>query len=72
MRHFLTTITPILTLALSLTTLGCSTASEHRAEVDAATTSALTAGVVQKEVRICMSGSEVASTLGSPNIVTTD
>ena len=32
----------------------------------------LTAGVVQKEIRIGMAGDEVAMSLGSPNIVTTD
>lgn len=32
----------------------------------------LTVGVVQKEIRVGMSGSQVAEALGSPNIVTTD
>ena len=32
----------------------------------------LTVGTVQKEIKKGMSGSEVAQTLGSPNIVTTD
>lgn len=32
----------------------------------------LTAGTVQREVHIGMSGAEVAEALGSPNIVTTD
>lgn len=32
----------------------------------------LTAGNVQREIRIGMSGAEVAESLGSPNIVTTD
>ncbi len=32
----------------------------------------LTVGTVQKEIRIGMSGAEVAEVLGSPNIVTTD
>lgn len=32
----------------------------------------LTVGTVQKEVRIGMSGAEVAEVLGSPNIVSTD
>ena len=32
----------------------------------------LTVGTVQKEVRIGMSGAEVAQVLGSPNIVSTD
>jgi len=32
----------------------------------------LTVGTVQKEIRIGMSGAEVANALGSPNIVSTD
>ena len=32
----------------------------------------LTVGTVQREIRIGMSGAEVAEVLGSPNIVTTD
>ncbi len=32
----------------------------------------LTVGTVQKEIRIGMSGADVASVLGSPNIVSTD
>ena len=32
----------------------------------------LTVGQVQKEIRIGMSGAEVAQVLGSPNVVTTD
>lgn len=32
----------------------------------------LTLGTVQKEIRVGMSGSDVVSILGSPNIVTTD
>jgi outer membrane protein assembly factor BamE (lipoprotein component of BamABCDE complex) len=32
----------------------------------------LTVGTVQKEIRIGMSGAEVAAALGSPNIVSTD
>lgn len=32
----------------------------------------LTAGSVQREIRVGMSGAEVAEALGSPNIVTTD
>jgi outer membrane protein assembly factor BamE (lipoprotein component of BamABCDE complex) len=31
-----------------------------------------TVGTVQKEIRVGMSGADVAATLGSPNVVTTD
>lgn len=33
---------------------------------------ALTVGQVQKEIRVGMSGADVAAALGSPNVVTTD
>lgn len=56
---------PILFIAISLVA-GCATTSSGGPEGN------LTVGVVQREVRIGMSGSEVAEVLGSPNIVTTD
>lgn len=53
---------------------GCITAAEHAKDVDRATGEGdkLTVGTVQREIHIGMSGAEVASVLGSPNIVTTD
>lgn len=61
---------------LSITTApllgGCITASGHRAQVSDGGPQTLTAGTVQREIRVGMSGAEVASTLGSPNIVSTD
>lgn len=48
------------------------TAGEHRTAVRDDTGDRVTAGTVQKEVRVGMSGAEVAQALGSPNIVTTD
>lgn len=62
---------PIVIAAL-LTISGCMSASQHRAEVQDDSGEKMTVGVVQKEVRIGMSGAEVASVLGSPNIVSTD
>jgi len=50
---------------------GCS-ASRHVEDVRSAEADKLTVGTVQKEIHIGMSGSDVASVLGSPNIVTTD
>ncbi len=51
---------------------GCS-ATHHAADVrQADETDRVTVGTVQKEIRIGMSGAEVAVALGSPNIVTTD
>ena len=53
---------------------GCQSAQEHAADVNAANAGAnnLTVGTVQREIRVGMSGGEVASVLGAPNIVTTD
>jgi outer membrane protein assembly factor BamE (lipoprotein component of BamABCDE complex) len=51
---------------------GCMSASEHRADVSNPVNDRVTVGTVQKEVRVGMSGAEVAAVLGSPNIVSTD
>lgn len=51
---------------------GCMSASQHRAEVSNPVGDRVTVGTVQKEIRIGMSGADVASVLGSPNIVSTD
>ena len=48
------------------------TASQHRAEVEKPAGDELTVGTVQKEIRVGMSGAEVAAVLGAPNIVSTD
>jgi len=50
---------------------GCS-ASGHVRDVRAEDADRVTVGTVQKEIRIGMSAADVAATLGSPNIVTTD
>ncbi|MFC7541630.1 hypothetical protein ACFQU2_22175 [Siccirubricoccus deserti] len=52
---------------------GC-TAAQNASSVSAAREGQdrLTLGIVQREVRVGMSGAEVASVLGAPNIVTTD
>lgn len=63
----------IFTLALLLTMLtGCMTASQHRSEVQDDSGDKLTVGVVQKEIKVGMSGAGVLEVLGSPNIVSTD
>ncbi len=51
---------------------GCMTAPQHRAAVADDSTDRVTVGRVQKEIRVGMSGAEVAAVLGSPNVVTTD
>ena len=60
-------------VALFLLMTGC-TASDHAREVERATSEGdrLTVGKVQREIRVGMSGAEVAQALGSPNVVTTD
>jgi outer membrane protein assembly factor BamE (lipoprotein component of BamABCDE complex) len=58
-------------LALAALLAACS-ASQHRAEVQDPVGDELTVGTVQKEIRVGMSGAEVAEVLGSPNIVSTD
>jgi outer membrane protein assembly factor BamE (lipoprotein component of BamABCDE complex) len=63
---------PVLLMTLlSVLLTGC--ASMHAADVQKAREAdKLTVGTVQREIRVGMSGSQVAEVLGSPNIVTTD
>lgn len=64
----------VLCLVASVSVAGCQSAHRHAQDVEAANADAsrLTVGTVQREVRVGMSGAEVATVLGSPNIVTTD
>lgn len=63
----------VLVLSLcALTVAGCAGAKYHREAVSGDRASALTVGQVQKEIRVGMSGADVAAALGSPNVVTTD
>jgi outer membrane protein assembly factor BamE (lipoprotein component of BamABCDE complex) len=57
---------------LAVTSAGCMSASEHRADVSNPVGDKMTVGTVQKEIRVGMSGGEVAAVLGAPNIVSTD
>lgn len=50
---------------------GCVAAPEHRKAVQN-TDDKLTVGIVQKEIKKGMSGTDVAAVLGSPNLVTRD
>jgi len=56
---------PPVILSMLLALAGCQT-------VPAGPDERLTVGTVQKEIRVGMSGAEVAQVLGSPNLVTTD
>lgn len=60
--------------ALAVTVAACSPASEHAREVNEGRSQSdrLTVGTVQREIRQGMSGAEVASALGAPNVVTSD
>jgi outer membrane protein assembly factor BamE (lipoprotein component of BamABCDE complex) len=51
---------------------GCMTAGQHYEQTHGAQERNMTVGTVQKEIRKGMSAADVATVLGSPNIVTTD
>lgn len=55
-------------LLLAILIAGCTVAPRE----SSGSAQNLTVGTVQKEVRLGMTGAEVASVLGSPNIVSTD
>lgn len=61
-----------LPLVVSLLVSSCMTAAEHQQSLPSTQERKMTIGIVQKEIRKGMAGSEVAEILGSPNIVTTD
>jgi outer membrane protein assembly factor BamE (lipoprotein component of BamABCDE complex) len=62
----------IIVVLLPVLLAGCASAGDHRRAVQDDTGDRLTVGTVQKEIRVGMSGAEVATVLGSPNIVSTD
>ena len=64
--------TPLALVFIGLLAAGCTSASRHRAEVQDDTRERVTVGTVQREIHVGMSGAEVATALGSPNIVSTD
>ena len=51
---------------------GCQSVASHRDAVQDTEGEKLTVGTVQREIRIGMSAADVATVLGSPNIVTSD
>ena len=51
---------------------GCMSAGQHQRSLSSAQEREMTLGVVQKEIRVGMSQADVATALGSPNIVTKD
>jgi outer membrane protein assembly factor BamE (lipoprotein component of BamABCDE complex) len=59
-------------LVSAVASAGCQSAAEHKAQVQDDAADRVSVGKVQREIRVGMSGAEVAQALGSPNIVTTD
>lgn len=60
-------------LAMPIVLAGCQSAGQHMADVQSGMTGQnISVGKVQREIRVGMTSAEVAETLGSPNIVTTD
>ena len=60
----------VLLIGIIPPTVGCRSAADHIGAVHSSHDQELTVGVVQREIRRGMSQSDVASALGSPNIVT--
>lgn len=52
--------------------IGCMSANQHYQQTHGPREKEMTVGVVQKEIRKGMLAADVATVLGSPNIVTTD
>jgi outer membrane protein assembly factor BamE (lipoprotein component of BamABCDE complex) len=52
--------------------LGCASAAQHQQKLHSSQERETTVGIVQKEIRTGMSQDQVATILGSPNIVTRD
>jgi outer membrane protein assembly factor BamE (lipoprotein component of BamABCDE complex) len=64
--------TILIVLASCSLIAGCTTASQHAAQVNAGDEARLTLAAVQRTVPVGMSGARVLETLGSPNIISTD
>ena len=62
----------VVAAAICAAAAGCQSASQHSQDVEDTTGQQMTVGKVQREIRVGMSGAEVAQVLGSPNVVTTD
>ena len=59
-------------LAIVAIVSGCMSAAQHQQNLPSTQEQEMTVGVVQKEIRKGMSQADVATALGSPNIVTKD
>ena len=64
---------PILFVLAAISSfIGCMSANQHYQQTHGPREKEMTVGTVQKEIRKGMSAADVATVLGSPNIVTTD
>lgn len=59
-------------LLLLIFVSGCMTGAEHQQSLHASKEREMTIGLVQKEIRVGMSQADVATALGSPNMVSKD
>lgn len=59
-------------IVLILSLAGCMSPAQHREAVRDDSADKITVGVVQREVRVGMSGADIIGILGAPNIVSTD
>jgi outer membrane protein assembly factor BamE (lipoprotein component of BamABCDE complex) len=62
----------LLAVLLPIFSVGCMSAAQHRQDVRDEGADRLTAGRVQREIRVGMTSAQVVGVLGSPNMVTTD
>jgi len=62
----------ILTVISLSILVGCMSAAQHQQNLPSTQERETTVGIVQREIRVGMSGAQVAEALGSPNIVTQD
>lgn len=62
----------VFTLPLCMSLVGCMSAAQHQQDLADTHDRALTLGLVQKQVPVGTSQTQVATVLGSPNIVTRD
>ena len=62
----------LLAVLLPIFSVGCMSAAQHRQDVRDEGADRLTAGKVQREIRVGMTSAQVVEVLGSPNMVTTD
>ena len=62
----------VLVVLASFGMMACPSAQKHRDNVRNDTGDRISVGTVQREIKVGMSGSDVVSVLGAPNMVTTD